>query len=33
MSGESYIQSLFAERIGGSGFGKDTVLYNSNKRN
>ena len=24
---ESYIQSLFAERIGGSGYGKNTPIY------
>lgn len=29
--GESYIQNLFAERIGGSKFGKDTVLYKFEK--
>jgi LL-diaminopimelate aminotransferase len=28
---ESYIQQLFAERIGGSQFGKDTVLYKFEK--
>ena len=28
---ESYIQQLIAERIGGSGFGKDTVLYKFEK--
>ena len=28
---ESYIQNLFAERIGGSKFGKDTVLYKFEK--
>lgn len=29
--GESYIQNLIAERIGGSKFGKDTVLYKFEK--
>lgn len=29
--GESYIQNLFAKRIGGSNFGKDTVLYKFEK--
>ena len=28
---ESYIQQLFADRIGGSTFGKDTVLYKFEK--
>lgn len=28
---ESYIQSMFAERIGGSRFGKDTVIYKFEK--
>ena len=28
---ESYIQKLIAERIGGSKFGKDTVLYKFEK--
>lgn len=28
---ESFIQQLFAERIGGNGFGKDTVLYKFEK--
>ena len=28
---ESYIQQLFAERIGGSGFGKDTTIYKFEK--
>lgn len=28
---ESYIQNLFAERIGGSGFGKDTAIYKFEK--
>ena len=28
---ESYIQDMFAERIGGSGFGKDTVIYKFEK--
>ncbi|MDH5682728.1 MAG: aminotransferase class I/II-fold pyridoxal phosphate-dependent enzyme, partial [Spirochaetota bacterium] len=28
---ESYIQKLFAERIGGSGFGKDTKIYKFQK--
>lgn len=28
---ESYIQSLFAERIGGAGFGKDTKIYKFEK--
>ncbi|MCF6094118.1 LL-diaminopimelate aminotransferase [Microaerobacter geothermalis] len=31
MSQESYIQQLFAERIGGNQFGKDTVLYKFEK--
>lgn len=31
MQTESYIQSLFAERIGGSGFGKDTRVYKFEK--
>ncbi len=31
MQTESYIQSLFAERIGGSGFGKDTKVYKFEK--
>ncbi|MEM0966165.1 MAG: LL-diaminopimelate aminotransferase [Verrucomicrobiota bacterium] len=29
--GESYIQSQFAERIGGAGFGKDTAIYKFEK--
>ena len=28
---ESFIQGLFAERIGGNKFGKDTVLYKFEK--
>lgn len=28
---EDYIQNLFAERIGGSSFGKGTVLYKFEK--
>ena len=28
---ESYIQQMFAERIGGNKFGKDTVLYKFEK--
>lgn len=28
---ESYIQNMFAERIGGSKFGKETVLYKFEK--
>ena len=28
---ESFVQGLFAERIGGSGFGKGTVLYKFEK--
>ncbi len=28
---ESYIQNLFAERIGGAGFGKDTTIYKFEK--
>ena len=28
---ESYIQSLFAERIGGNAFGKDTKIYKFEK--
>ena len=28
---ESYIQGLFAESIGGSGFGKGTVIYKFEK--
>jgi LL-diaminopimelate aminotransferase len=28
---ESYIQGLFAGRIGGSGFGKETVIYKFEK--
>ena len=31
MTTESYIQSLFADRIGGSGFGKDTTIYKFEK--
>lgn len=31
MSEESYIQQLFAERIGGANFGKETVLYKFEK--
>ncbi len=31
MSDESYIQSLFAERVGGSQFGKDTKIYKFEK--
>lgn len=31
MSQESYIQSLFAERIGGSGYGKGTAIYKFEK--
>ena len=31
MSEESYIQNLFAERIGGKQFGKDTTLYKFEK--
>jgi LL-diaminopimelate aminotransferase len=31
MSQESYIQQMFADRIGGSRFGKDTVLYKFEK--
>lgn len=31
MSQESYIQQLFADRIGGSNFGKETVLYKFEK--
>ncbi len=31
MSQEPYLQSLFAERIGGSGFGKDTAIYKFEK--
>ncbi|TDX51613.1 LL-diaminopimelate aminotransferase [Orenia marismortui] len=31
MSEESYIQSLFAERIGGNNFGKDTKIYKFEK--
>jgi LL-diaminopimelate aminotransferase len=31
MSDESYIQSLFADRIGGSQFGKDTKIYKFEK--
>ncbi len=30
-TGETYIQSLFAERIGGSGFGKSQVIYKFEK--
>ena len=28
---ESYIQNIFANRIGGSGFGKDTQIYKFEK--
>ena len=28
---ESYIQSLFAERLGGNNFGKDTTVYKFEK--
>ncbi len=28
---ESYIQDLFAERIGGAGYGKDTAIYKFEK--
>ena len=31
MSEESYIQNLFAERIGGNSFGKDTAIYKFEK--
>ena len=31
MSDESYIQSLFSERVGGSKFGKDTKIYKFEK--
>jgi LL-diaminopimelate aminotransferase len=31
MSQEPYLQNLFAERIGGSGFGKDTAVYKFEK--
>src|SRR3990172_7778572 len=31
MGGESYIQSLFAERLGGGKFGKDTKIYKFEK--
>ena len=31
MSEESYIQSLFADRLGGSQFGKDTKIYKFEK--
>jgi len=31
MGGESYIQSLFAERLGGKNFGKDTKIYKFEK--
>ena len=31
MSDESYIQSLFADRMGGSKFGKDTKIYKFEK--
>ena len=31
MSDESYIQSLFADRLGGSQFGKDTKIYKFEK--
>src|SRR5271156_4071009 len=31
MSNESYIQSLFADRIGGSGYGKGTAIYKFEK--
>ena len=31
MTTESYIQSLFADRIGGTGFGKDTTIYKFEK--
>jgi LL-diaminopimelate aminotransferase len=31
MSQEPYLQKLFAERIGGSGFGKDTAIYKFEK--
>jgi len=31
MSTESYIQNLFAERIGGNRFGKDTAIYKFEK--
>jgi LL-diaminopimelate aminotransferase len=31
MSQEPYLQNLFAERIGGSGFGKDTAIYKFEK--
>ncbi len=30
-SDESYIQSLFAERVGGNQFGKDTTVYKFEK--
>ena len=28
---DEYIQNLFAERIGGAGFGKDTTIYKFEK--
>ena len=31
MSDESYIQSLFADRLGGNQFGKDTKIYKLEK--
>ena len=31
MSDESYIQSLFSDRVGGSQFGKDTKIYKFEK--
>ena len=31
MSDESYIQSLFADRLGGNQFGKDTKIYKFEK--
>ncbi len=30
-SSESYIQSLFADRLGGDQFGKDTTIYKFEK--
>ena len=31
MSMDSYLQNMFADRIGGTGFGKDTTIYKFEK--